>query len=217
MVADRSTAEERLLKLIEDPSGIRSAALSFSSSKEGWLGIFARFGRRGSSFRRRRSEDEFLERIRLSSRLLWIVLLALGVYVVRDVMAPYETGKKAPLNETIDIRAPGGQTSEKPEDYMRPVSVYIGSADVRTPFETTVKKIPDVRATASPQVENLADGLTVVGIDRSGTPRALIEDAKGGRTYFVGVGEEVNGMMVKEVTAHGVVLERDGKEIRLSY
>src|ERR1044071_2489600 len=91
MVADKDTAEERLLRLIENPSVAHATAggSSIQRAKDKWRGFLAGMGRRRPSYRRRPSEDDFLEKIRLGSRLLWVVLALLFVYVVKDVMTPY--------------------------------------------------------------------------------------------------------------------------------
>ena len=223
MVPDKDTAEERLLRLIENPSVAHAAAggPSLQRAKDKWRGFFAGLGR--PSFRRRPSEDGFLEKIRLGSRLLWVLLLLLAGYVVKDVMTPYRHETPMPsASVTTEPAAPNNeQMPATPDDYLKPMSVYISAADARNPFQPAgsgVKTAEPAHPKAGQgQLETLIQGLKVVGIDRSGTPRALVEDSKTNKTYFVGVGEQIGIMTVSKITESGVVLSLDGKEVELSY
>jgi hypothetical protein len=223
MVPDKDTAEERLLRLIENPSVAHAAAggPSLQKTKDKWRGFLAGMNRRQPSFRRRPSEDEFLEKIRFGSKLLWIVLVLLALYVAKDMVTPYRrpAGARSAASRSGKPLPGSDSLSAKPDDYLKPLSVYISAADSRNPFRSgdSGPAEPVQTKTAPNQLETLSQGLTVVGIDRSGTPRALIEDAKGNKTYFVGVGESIGSMKVKKITEKGVVLTQDGKEIELNY
>ncbi len=224
MVADKDTAEERLLRLIENPSVVHATAggPSVQRARDKWRGFLAGMGRRRPSYRRRPSEDDFLEKIRFASRFLWVVLFLLAGYVIKDVMVPYrrpETASAVAVGPAVPLPRADSPPA-KPDDYLKPMSVYISAADTRNPFRPSTgnKPVETVRPRpAQGQLETMVQGLTVVGIDRSGTPRALIEDSKNSKTYFVGVGEQVGGMTVKKITETGVVLSLEGKEIELTY
>ena len=68
---------------------------------------------------------------------------------------------------------------------------------------------------AKSKLEELVGGLTVVGINRGRVPEALIEDAKATRTYFVKIGDDLNGLKVKAIDQNGVTVTYEGEETTL--
>ena len=222
MVSKKDTAEEQLLKLIEGSPASTPSPPSVSPLerlRDRWRAFAAQMGRR-FSLRRRPRADPFITNLRWGGRLLWVVLVGLTCVLVIDLVSPrgsYRASKD--LSSSTDSL--GRASSAKPEDYLKPLSVYIGSTGSRNPFGTAGGTQPVVETPVSKQaqnkLENMAQGLVIVGIDKSGNPRALIEDTNQHRTYFVKVGEELNGMMVKRISDSGVVLSYEGKEIDLTY
>ena len=218
MVYPKDTAEEQLLKLIEGtpPGGIPRPSLKAAGDR--WRAFLDRF-RFPKKFRRA-SADPFLRNLQIGSRLVWVVLLLLIGYLLSDALSPQGL-KRKPLVPTGTESAPStpAQTSPKPEDSLTPLSVYISSAGARNPFTPptgSAPVTPQVRPVSN-RLQELSEGLVVVRIDRSDNPRALIEDTKGNRTYFVRVGEQINGMTVSRVSDSWVTLSYEGKEIDLPY
>ena len=247
MVTDRGTAEEQLLKLIEgspSPAGAdppQAGAKAPAVRALGWQAlqgrlqaILAPLRRRpsarppGPPFRLpagagappRRGSDPMLNRLHLVNRVLMATLVLLAGYLAADLLGP---GRSRGASRTPRRGMPslaGNQSPAKPEDYMKPMSVYIHSANQRNPFMapgTQAEVEPPQPREADHRMKELRETLVVVGIDRSGTPKALIEDTKLNRTYFVRAGEQVAGATVKEITSDGVTLEYEGQSVELPY
>ncbi|MBI4313651.1 MAG: hypothetical protein HY594_02425 [Candidatus Omnitrophica bacterium] len=178
-------------------------------------------GRRRTHAGGKGSSDALLNRLYTGNRLLTLAILLLGLYLISDLVGARKANRSSSRGVSASgAAASGGTGATKPDDYLRPMSVYIQSASRRNPFtepgappaETVAKPKPDEQ-----RAKTAAQGLAVVGIDRSGTPRALIEDSAQHRTYFVRVGEEINGMKVKSISSSGVVLNLEGEDVELPY
>lgn len=76
------------------------------------------------------------------------------------------------------------------------------------------KVIPRLLSARS-HIEDLSRNLVVVGIDRGAHPVAFVEDVQEKRTYLVGVGDRLNGMVVEEIGPKGVLLSYDEQEVLL--
>ena len=218
MVSPKDTAEEQLLKLIEGtpPGGVPPPSLKAAGDR--WRAFLDRF-RFPKKFRRA-SADPFLKNLQIGSRLVWVVLLLLVGYLLADALRPQGLKRKPALPSGSQITSTASaQTPPKPEDSLKPLSVYISSAGTRNPFTPPTGSAPVIPPPrpASNRLQELSDGLVVVGIDRSDNPRVLVEDTKGNRTYFVRVGEQVNGMTVSRISDSGITLSYEGKEIELPY
>jgi hypothetical protein len=166
-----------------------------------------------------RDADAFLWNLRLANRALWLVLAALGVYVVTDlIVSKPATGLKA-------LSAPpasGGKamvlsgSTPPAADTLRSLSDYLVASKQRNPFTGETGGIaPASMKTAKSKLAELAEGLVVVGIDRGANPVALLENTSQQRTYMVRVGDEINGMIVKKIGQDGVTMTYEGEELLL--
>lgn len=73
------------------------------------------------------------------------------------------------------------------------------------------------RAQPSQQASAWATRLTVIGIIAGELPQAIVEDAQTKKSYFVSEGQPlIEGLVVEEIRADGVVLDLQGEKIRLS-
>lgn len=165
----------------------------------------------------RQQTDAFLWNLRLAHRILWVVLAMIGAYVVVDLVF---VQPKPPVVRRPSPAIPAdGQSAGQPVEgsqKLRPLSEYIGAVMQRNPFTGAIAGIAPPRGkTAKHRLEELAGGLTIVGIDRGPNPVALVEDATQQRTYVVKVGDDINGMHVTQITAEGVVLSYEGEEFTL--
>ena len=52
----------------------------------------------------------------------------------------------------------------------------------------------------------------MVGINRGKVPEALVEDTEAKRTYFVKVGDEINGLKISAIDVNGVKVTYEGEE-----
>lgn len=234
MVASKETAEEQLLRLIEgpegaappappsEPSGGASAAqggasrdpfrLLRSSVAGGAAGVRRLLLREWS----RSQGDSFLWNLRLASRILWVVLALLGGYLLVQVLLLRPVFRLASSGTKMAGQAGPPADGSPAAGPLRPLAEYVGAVIQRDPFTGSAAQMlqPAIKTTQR-RLEEMAEGLAVVGIDRGANPAALIEDKGAGRTTVVGKGDSINGMKVKEITQEGVLLEYEGEEFLL--
>ena len=158
-----------------------------------------------------RQSDGFLQRLKLLQQICWVVLIALGAYLVTDlffvqlrppVAAVLPTGTQEPVTPSAGLTT--GQ--------LKPLSEYQTALATRNPFG--LQRRLEAQGPAEPAktgIAQLISGLALVGLSRGRVPEALIEDTAAQRTYVVKVGEVVNGLKVKEINTDGVVVG-DGHE-----
>lgn len=221
----KDTAEEQLLRLIEGaqpPKPDAPPASGGSSSGPSWRNRLLQEWSAASSharmrwhalFRARpRGGDTVLRQLRLAGRFVWVALAGLGIYIAvtvalvpaRRPQVAFDTGRR-PGREAVK--------PPSPDTLMKPMADYLSSVLQRNPFTGNsggTAAAPVQRARE--RLKELVGSLVVVGIDRGATPEALIEDKAQGRTYFVKVGDVVNGAFVKEISSRGVIVEYEGEE-----
>ncbi|MBI3322542.1 MAG: hypothetical protein HYZ94_02560 [Candidatus Omnitrophica bacterium] len=221
MVAYKETAEEQLLRMIEGPqTGSPSSAGGEPSEPpsrpEKWGGIGALAAgwiqRLSPSRIRPRGRDPLIWNLQLASRVLWVILAVLGAYVVVDLVLIQPTYQ---LSRTEGPGAAAGPVEARAP--LKPLADYIGVVVQRDPFTGL---LPGMAQQAPPpttekRLEQLVAGFALVGIDRGPRPAALIENTAEGRTLIVNVGDELNGMKVKQIDAEGVLLTYQGEEYLL--
>ncbi len=224
MVAYKETAEEQLLKMIEGPAGPSGAGSlppqgpSAPSSGSGFPAKPLRDLARNFRDRLRQafspprgrleSGDPLLWTLRLTGRILWAVLVLLGLYVVADLVV---------FRPVYRWSAESSGTAAAPavdmENPLKPLADYLGVILMRDPFTGAVPGVPQTSVkTSQHKLEELAKGLVLVGIDRGPHPAALVENTEQKKTVVLNVGDEIQGMKVKKITQEGVVLAYEGEE-----
>jgi len=167
-------------------------------------------------------EDPFLWNLRLANRLLWLVLLGLAAYVGSEFVE-VQTDKPADppaLEARVEAAAVIPAEPVQAESPVKPLSDYLTAVMEKNPFQTSLESEAEPEAAEAPRtagnrIQDLTRGLMVVGIDRGANPVAFVEDIDQKRTYLVGIGDTVNGMVVKEIGSEGVILSYEGEEILL--
>ncbi|MBI3011177.1 MAG: hypothetical protein HYY58_01615, partial [Candidatus Omnitrophica bacterium] len=211
MVAFKETAEEHLLRMIEgprgaDPPGKPTPASVLSQLKDRAQGLMARlWGLVVPARRGRYGTDTFLWNLRLASRLLWVVLAGLGTYVVLDLLVIQPKPRPGRILAIGNATTASEVSPANPADSLQPLADYLASVTQYNPFTGAAqgRQAAPVIKTTKRRLEELASGLMVVGIDRGPNPVALIEHSAQQRTYTVKVGDEINGMIVKEISSEG--------------
>ena len=224
----KETAEEQLLRLIEGahapqpqpatgPSGGTAAKPPWRDRlRHGWSQVSGAVALRVNAlFRaRQRGGDTVLRQLQLAGRLMWLVLVGLGLYVVASVVFSQSHPPRMASGAGLPSAGKGTVTPPpSPDTLVKPMAEYLSAVLQRNPFTGTSgsnSAAPVQRPRE--RLKELVGSLVVVGIDRGATPEALIEDNSGGRTYFVKVGDVVNGAFVKEITSRGVIVEYEGEE-----
>lgn len=226
----KETAEERLLHLIEgagspNPQLAGASLMSASPVKSSFRDRLSQAGqqfivtakfRLGGLLHPRQRGDSVLQQLQLASRVLWLALLGLSIYLCVQVIGD-RARRQAPVAAASANQAAGPVAPPpSPDTLMKPMADYLSAILQRNPFTGTsgaTSAAPIQRARE--RLKDLTSSLVVVGIDRGAKPEALIEDKNQGRTYFVKVGDAVNGAFVKEISARGVIVEYEGEELLL--
>jgi hypothetical protein len=211
----KETPAEQLLRMIEGPQAATQAAAKPSTTparrmSDAAAGVRLWLGRR--LLPPHREVDAFLWNLRVAHRVLWLVLLALGAYVLADLILG------APTVSRRAVVAPADATAVEPEAErpLRALSEYLVAMKERNPFSGEAALSGAAKTqTARRRLQELAEGLVVVGIDRGANPMAIIEHAAQRRTFMLKVGEEVNGMKVVKIGADGVTVEYEGEQMVL--
>lgn len=198
--------------MIEGPSASRGGPRS-----RGWQAWAARVQQAPQQVARwftpsRQPADTFLARLQLADRVMWVVLGALGVYVMGDLFfrppqVPALTAPQ-PTAQVPGAAAEGGQPL---------VAQYQDPIVSRNPFNLSAKRSAgDLKETsAHDKLVEMTKSLTVVGINRGRVPEALIEDADAKRTNFVKVGDHLNGLTISAISDAGVTVTYDGEDTTL--
>jgi hypothetical protein len=217
MVPAKETAEEQLLRMIEGPSapspkgsgGGSLVGRMLDPLRDSWDAL-RRWIRGRSGAPARESGDAFLSQLRLASRVFWVVLAALGLYLIIDVviLQPAAPRLVAPRQSS------GGGTVRAVEESGNRLQEYRQTLAARNPFRLEATRVEDAPAsqTAQAKLQELIAKLTVVGINRGAVPEALIEDTESKRTHFVKVGDAINGVTISAIDQEGVKVSYEGEE-----
>lgn len=165
----------------------------------------------------RREADTLLWNLRVAQRVLWVALAGLGAYVAFDLVfvRPASRLARAPAATGGQAAAPSPESGQA----IKPLSDYLAGVQIRNPFTgiaggTLLAERP-VAKTTKQRLEELAQHLVVVGIDRGPRPEAIVEDTSQQRTYFVRIGDEINGLVIRDISANGVLVAYEGEETLL--
>lgn len=221
----KETAEEQLLRLIEGSQSPKTQPVSSTAVATVRMSLRDRlihgatqaaaalFFRLRLLFSSRQRGDSVLHRLQWASRLLWAVLAMLGLYLVFDIIRFQVSPSRSPSPPTAQPLPSAVSPPPSPETMRKPMAEYLAVMLQRNPFTGTSGSTAAVPIKqARERLRELTADLVVVGIDRGAKPEALIEDKAQNRTYFVKVGDVVNGAFVKEISARGVILEFNGEE-----
>ncbi|MBI3011938.1 MAG: hypothetical protein HYY58_05575, partial [Candidatus Omnitrophica bacterium] len=143
-------------------------------------------------------------------------LAGLGTYVVLDLLVIQPKPRPGRILAIGNATTASEVSPAKSADSLQPLADYLASVTQYNPFTGAAQgQAAPVIKTTKRRLEELASGLMVVGIDRGPNPVALIEHGAQQRTYTVKVGDEINGMIVKEISSEGVVVSYEGEQLLL--
>ena len=228
MVTAKETAEERLLRMIEGPtlrkaSGADGGRRGLVIGVGGWLrGLGDFVGRRASSRERRRTpSDLFLWRLQLATKIFWGLLTVLAGYLVVELWVLKTQPPVVLPSIPKEAGLPSDRSGIETADRLKSLESYQQAIVGRNPFHLAPSTggeqapTPMGNRTSSNRLGELAAALAVVGINRGAHPEALIEDTAAKRTYFVKVGDQVNGLTIKTIDSQGVTVTYEGEETLL--
>ena len=221
MVRTKATAEEQLLRMIEGRGGATSSRPPLRRFSPERLVELLRaqlegLWRLALPPQSRRSADGLLWRLHVAERVAWVILAGLGLYLLIDLLfvkprPPALVLRSSPLSAS----EPHGSAGARGDDRLQPLAAYQQAIVARNPFRLATEDTPKKGEEAQSRLIALTSTLTVVGINRSRVPEALIEDSAQKRTYVVKAGDDLNGLTVKAIDAQGVVVSDGREELRL--
>ena len=224
----KETAEQKLLKLIENPSPADAAKMpgqeaakeiSQAVHSRGFLGlaippaVSSLFGFAKTS---PGSPFQFSFGLREVNKLLLAAIAVILVFLLWDFL----NGMKS-LQKKIDL-AVDSNPAKISSNILLPVknlNEYLDLAQERSLFQPFEKKAaPEKPSLDAPsqKIVAMTEKLRLVGVswvDSAQSASAMIEDTESGVTYFVHQGEKIKNLTVKTIYANQVVLTFDGEEI----
>lgn len=223
MGSDDDIAEERLLRVIE--KGERGGSSASSAAHPDARGFLSRMRSFLARFYSRpvKKDDRVLLMLQRVGLVLWIVLAGAGVYLAYGLVSFQTVTLKRAASYSSD-GIPYAPAVELPpfsmEEKLKPVDQYLNTIRQRDPFTGTSSVQEEVvegprEPTPQETLQSMAQGLTVVGINRGAVPDAIIEDTAAKRTFFVKAGDKIKELTVKEIRHDTVVLTYQGEELEI--
>ena len=224
MVPAKETAEEQLLRMIEGAKG--PAAAKAAGMPVSFWRLMEPFWKGGGFFRRASGKpqgrkdrsDVFLWQLQLTGRIFWLILAGLGAYLIVDVWVLQPTPPSLLLPATSGgAPASPGALTQTLEEQLKQSADYRSTLAARNPFRLSTGRVLETTSsqTVKSRLVELTNTLTIVGINRGKVPEALIEDSQAKRTYFVKVGDQINGMTISAIDENGVKIKYEGEEVVL--
>jgi len=213
MAEQRSTPEEKLLKLIEKEDS--NEAVTFKRKRNIFLGFS------GFWFLLKATVTQWIARLKggvkepnlkvLNKLLLVISILLLG-YSITGVFFDRPSMKEAysRSKHTEENNNGRGLALE-----ARPFLHYLEMAQRRNIFSPIALKEVEDPEVQEEQLQEMASNLGLVGISLDSEPMAMIEDKKLNKTYFLKEGNKINEFKIEKIHENKVILSFEDKEVEL--
>ena len=139
-----------------------------------------------------------------------LIILSLLYFVLSFVLfRPSVSLKLAPMtadNKIKDLTAPILEP--------KPYSYYANEINRRDLFQSSVSS--QSQSSSSKDIStDITKELSLLGIVRGDKPQAIIEDQKTKKTYFLNIGDSINGLIVESIGEGKVTLDFNGQKIDL--
>lgn len=203
------SAEERLLQVIQNGGASPPKGAPFGPAGGGGFvqKIWSALKQGGASSGKKQAPGSGLTRL---NRILGMVIA--GGVALSVVNALYF---KPDIGRIQDLVA-GVKPPEPPPDIKTiPVEEFLAPITGRNLFQPKTTEPPlDLTAPppAAPTVQSpVLDNLQLVGIAWGTEPEAMIREKTEGRTFFLKQGDELKGVVVKEILKDRVIVEFEGE------
>jgi len=213
MAEQRSTPEEKLLKLIEKEDG--NEAVIFKRKRSIFF-IFSNFW-----FSLKKITGHGIGRLKggakepnlkvLNKLLLVASILLLG-YSIVDFALTRPNIKEAHKKST-HTREESGADSMVSE--ARPFLHYLEMVQRRNIFSPIALKEVEKPEVKEKQLQEMSSDLSLVGISLDEEPVAMIENKKEEKTYFLKEGDKIGEFEIENIQENKVILNFKGKKIEL--
>lgn len=205
--------EDRLLRLIKGKYRKKSDSVAASSARQPFFlkALLVKVFRANKPVK-----SDIIKSVNM---VLFFAVVILSLYLLLSVIAPLgrdSNGKIAyndlvsDINSGITTREESGNKSTPAVDY----SIYEEIVAGKDLFGSRSVLPIDTGFQGSSAADASGD-LSLVGIIAGDEPQAIIEDKASQKTYYLNVGNSMNGITVTEITDGKVVLDYRGKRLVL--
>jgi len=213
MAEQRSTPEEKLLKLIEKEDGGKPVIFKrkrniFFVFSNFWFPIKKIIGRRIGKLKVSAREPNLKA---LNKFLLVISILLLG-YSVMD-FALNRPDIREVRTKSRHVREEGEAGSMVSE--TRPFLHYLEMVQRRNIFSPIALKQVEKPEVKEKQLQEMVSDLDLVGISLDDEPMAMIENKKEEKTFFLKKGDKIGEFEIEEIQENKVILNFKGNKIEL--
>jgi hypothetical protein len=225
---DNITPEERLLKIIESPTGEiprrrplpaakQQANASFNVDKI----IAALKGMRinKDTFKNLKNIDlALVNKIAICAcgliTFIWLVVSIRDSFALRARFDRIKTGSSmsassGELAPDINVNIDGLLAAARSHNIFAALPVTQASQGSRQ------AQGPGGASTGAVSIASASADVKLVGIIWSDNPQAMLEDTKDQKTYLLAAGESVGNFKVKEIFQNKIIVESQGKEFEL--
>ncbi|MDD4954103.1 MAG: type II secretion system protein N [Candidatus Omnitrophica bacterium] len=207
MAENRTTPEEKLLKVIENPIDVKyKGFLHFKGDISRRL-FFKRWisGLKYAKFKIPLSLKNLHNLLGIGSIIITAVGAVLFIKGNSDFRARFKNVSAVAYNNSLEKAEEGPLSAD--------LAAAVEDAKRRNIFSSLPPAPVSVAVNESPDTG--VEKLKLVGIIWSDDPQAMIEDAGSGKTFLLNTEEMVEGFRIKEISKDKVILSRNGKQWEL--
>jgi hypothetical protein len=213
MAEQRSTPEEKLLKLIEKEDGNKTVIFK---RKRNIFFIFSNFWfslKKITGLRVGRLKGGIREpNLKVLNKFLFVISILLLGYSVMDFAFNRPDIKDA-HEKSRHVRE-DGETGKLVSE-TRPFLHYLEMVRRRNIFSPIALKQVEKPEVKKKQLQEMASDLGLVGISLDEEPMAMIEDKKKEKTFFLKKGDKIGVFEIEDILENKVILSFEGKKIEL--
>ena len=214
MAEQRSTPEEKLLKLIEKEDN--NEAVTYRRKKN----VFSFLGNFGFSLKKIISQSVAglksgvkEPNLKILNKILLVVSILLLIFSITDFALSRPNIKEVDRksNHTRGQGKEGSLVVEK-----RPFLHYLEMVQRRNIFSPIALKQVEEPEIKEAQLQEMAVDLGLVGISLDDDEvMAMVEDKKVNKTYFLKKGDKIGEFKIENILENKVILSYEGREIEL--
>ena len=97
----------------------------------------------------------------------------------------------------------------------KPYSYYANEINRRDLFQSSIYSASPSASNTSNLGSDITKELSLLGIVHGDKPQAIIEDQKTKKSYFLNIGDSINGLIVESIGEGKVTLDFNGQKIDL--
>lgn len=211
MPEDKSTPEEKLLRLIENPAQAKEAAVK--QAKPAAKKVKFKFSFNPAALRQKIKTVIF--NFRFLNRFMIGLAAVLFMYLIFDFIKGRPNLNK--LSASAVVPAGAGVSRPKGALDIKVVELpeFLSQLEARDIFHLIPLKKEEKLPEAKEVLSSLLTDLKLVGIIWSAKPQAMIEDKKENKTLLLNAGDSIGKIKIKEILRDKVILKYEDQEMEL--